>query len=126
VSRRVWAALAVVVIVAAGLLTRSGWAALPGFVVTWGGDTLWAAMVYAILATLRPTDPVRRLALLAGGFALLIEVSQLYQADWIVAVRANRLAALVLGHGFLWSDLACYAVGVAGAALVDRVLSADR
>ncbi|MEN8216136.1 MAG: DUF2809 domain-containing protein, partial [Pseudomonadota bacterium] len=24
-----------------------------------------------------------------------------------------RLGALVLGHGFLWSDLVCYSVGVA-------------
>jgi hypothetical protein len=62
-------------------------------------------------------------AVLAGGFALLIELSQLYQADWIVAVRANRLAALVLGHGFLWSDLCCYAVGVTGAAAADAALS---
>jgi hypothetical protein len=29
---------------------------------------------------------------------------------------------LVLGQGFLWSDLVCYAVGVSLAALIDRLI----
>lgn len=34
--------------------------------------------------------------------------------------------ALALGHGFMWSDLACYAVGVAAAALLDVALVGRR
>ncbi|WP_373330910.1 ribosomal maturation YjgA family protein [Salmonirosea aquatica] len=40
-----------------------------------------------------------------------IELSQLYQADWINTLRSTRLGGLVLGFGFLWSDLVCYFVG---------------
>jgi hypothetical protein len=36
-----------------------------------------------------------------------------------VAVRETRLGALALGQGFLWSDIACYAVGIAVAAVID-------
>ena len=32
-------------------------------------------------------------------------------ARWI-AVRRTTLGGLVLGFGFLWSDLACYTVGI--------------
>ncbi|MFM8818855.1 MAG: DUF2809 domain-containing protein, partial [Phycisphaerales bacterium] len=50
---------------------------------------------------------------------------QLHHAPWIDGIRATRLGALVLGSGFLWSDIACYAVGVAGGAagesMVDRL-----
>ena len=40
-------------------------------------------------------------------------MSQLYHAPWIDAIRDTLPGALVLGYGFLWSDLACYAAGVA-------------
>ena len=51
------------------------------------------------------------------------EFSQLYRAPWIDAVRATRLGALVLGQGFLWSDLWCYAAGVTLAAGIDWILA---
>ena len=51
-------------------------------------------------------------ALLAMAFSVLIEVSQLYHAPWIDSIRRTTLGGLVLGFGFLWSDLACYAAGV--------------
>lgn len=77
-------------------------------------------MVVWLFALVLPRAGTRRLALAALVFAVLIELSQLYRAPWIDAVRASRPGALVLGQGFLWSDLACYAVGVSLAALVDR------
>ena len=36
---------------------------------------------------------------------LRVEESQLYHASWIDSIRGTTLGALVLGHGFLWSDL---------------------
>ena len=39
-------------------------------------------------------------------------MSQLYHAPWIDSIRHTTLGGLILGYGFLWSDLACYAVGV--------------
>lgn len=53
-----------------------------------------------------------RVAVLAMIFSMMIEVSQMYHAPWIDSIRGTILGALVLGHGFLWSDLACYLAGV--------------
>jgi hypothetical protein len=54
-------------------------------------------------------------------------MSQLYHAPWIDSNRGTTLGALVLGHGFVWSDLACYAVGVGlGASIEFRLSSAVR
>ncbi len=80
-------------------------------VARYGGDVLWAVALYWLLTLVWPTARPWRLGLATFGLSALVEVSQLYHAPWIDAVRANRIGALVLGQGFLWSDLVCYAVG---------------
>ena len=54
-------------------------------------------------------------------FSYSIEISQLYQAPWINAVRNTKIGALALGHGFLWSDLICYTVGIALGVLLEVI-----
>jgi hypothetical protein len=49
---------------------------------------------------------------LAMKFSYVIEFSQLYQSDWINTLRDTTLGGLILGYGFLWSDLLCYAAGI--------------
>lgn len=111
--RRAVAIAAAVATIALGLASRRYAEALPDFIAAYAGDTLWALVVYLIATALVPSTSILRRALAALAFAFAIEASQLYHAPWIEEIRANRLAALVLGSGFLWSDLACYAVGVA-------------
>ena len=106
--------------VAFGLASRRFPDALPRIVSRYAGDVLWAAMVYWWLALLWPRAPVTRLAASALGIAIAVEMSQLLHAPWLNAVRANAFGALVLGQGFLWSDITCYITGVALAVLIDR------
>ena len=96
---------------------------LPEAVGAYAGDVLWAAMVYLLIAAAWPRASPRRAAAGAAIFSLAIELSQLYHARWIDAVRQTRMGGLVLGFGFLWSDLACYAVGIALAAALDYGLA---
>ena len=107
-----------------GLLTRSRWMPRPNFVAEFGGDALWALMVFWIAGFLFPTIPTARAAVVAGGFAALIEFSQWLHTPWLDALRANRFARLVLGQGFLWSDLVCYATGIAIGVLLEPALRA--
>jgi hypothetical protein len=102
-----------------GLASRQFRSEIPWFIAEYAGDTLWAAMVYFIAAMIWQNAATGRLAAGAFSLAIAMEVSQLYQAPWINAVRDTRLGGLVLGHGFLWSDLLCYASGVALALGVD-------
>ena len=111
--RRAVAFAAAIATIALGLASRRYAEALPDFIAAYAGDTLWAILVYLIATILAPSASIRHRAGAALAFAFAIEASQLYHAPWIEEIRANRLAALVLGSGFLWSDLACYAVGVA-------------
>jgi hypothetical protein len=61
------------------------------------------------------------IAVLALAFSAAIELSQLYHAPWIDSIRQTTLGGLVLGFGFVWSDLACYAAGVVLGILVERL-----
>ena len=56
-----------------------------------------------------------------GPFCFAVEMSQLYHAPWIDAIRDTRLGGLVLGHGFHERDLVCYGAGVLLGVLIERV-----
>jgi hypothetical protein len=110
-----------VLVVALGLGSRSTAARvhLPRFVTDYAGDALWTVMVYLCLVFALPRLSVWRAAAVALGISVLVELSQLLHTPWLDALRAHRLAALVLGRGFLVSDLVCYAVGAGLAAGAD-------
>jgi hypothetical protein len=109
--------------VALGLASRRFRSALPAFAGAYAGDVLWAAMVYLLIAAVWNRAPIRHVAAAAAIFSLAIELGQLYHAPWIDAVRDTRLGGLVLGFGFLWSDLVCYAAGIALAFALDYRLA---
>lgn len=115
-----------ILIVVLGLGSRTYSDYLPLWVATYAGDTLWAAMVYWGISFLFPFTHLLRRATIALLFSYCIEVSQLYQADWINVIRGTTLGALVLGHGFLWSDMLCYTIGVGLAVLIDFFFTAHK
>ena len=107
----VWLAL-IAVVVLLGLSSRLIAPHLPGFVAAYAGDTLWATAAFLGIGLLLPRASTWRVALLAMSLSVLVEVGQLYHAPWIDSIRSTTLGGLVLGYDFVWSDLACYAVGV--------------
>jgi hypothetical protein len=113
--------LLVGVTVLLGLASRRFGMWLPAWVVAYAGDALWALLVFWLLGMGWPRSSGKRLAGAALVFAFLIEISQLYHPAWLDAVRQTTLGSLVLGHGFLWSDLLCYAAGVAFGYMLERL-----
>jgi len=109
-----------------GLASRRYPTVLPAFVATYAGDVLWASMVFWLLTLVRPSGEGRHLAAITVVIAVAVETSQRYHAPWLDAWRASRLGALVLGQGFLWSDIACYLVGAILAAWMDGMLRTRR
>jgi len=96
---------------------------LPGFA-AYAGDTLWALVAFLGIGLLLPKASTWRIAFLAMSFSVIIEVSQLYHASWIDSIRQTTKGGLILGFGFLWSDLACYAVGVGMGVMTEVGLTA--
>jgi len=106
-------ALAMAMVVGLGLLWRSSWLELAETPIKYGGDALWALLVFLGLGFLFPRWPTRIIALLAITFSALIEFSQLYHAPWIDSIRKTRFGAMVLGSVFNWPDFGAYAIGIA-------------
>ena len=108
-----------VAVIAGGLLWRSKLMPLSPFASKYGGDALWALMVFVGFGLLLPRLSTLMLAVLATGFAVIVEFSQLYHAPWIEAMRATLPGRLILGSTFNWPDLPAYALGVALGACVE-------
>lgn len=112
-------AVAVVVIIVLGLSSRAFPFLVPAALGKYPGDALWAMMVQFGIAFLRPELRPSRVATFALGVSWLVELSQLYQAPWINALRATRLGHLALGSQFHWPDLLAYALGISAGLLLD-------
>lgn len=85
----------------------------------YGGDVLWAAALYGVLLLgLRSRSGWFVFGLTIAG-ATVIEFSQLYQADWAQLFRTTVPFNLVLGQGFLVSDLLAYVAGALGMRVLD-------
>ena len=96
------------VLIALGLLSRR-----VKFVPAACGDALWAMMVYCCfrIVLIRKPMIISAMAALITSFA--IEFSQMLTPDWLVKIRSTFLGHMLLGQGFLWSDLLAYTIGIA-------------
>jgi hypothetical protein len=110
--------------VSLGLQSRAP--GMPPFVLAYVGDALYAVLIFGLLGLAAPRARTLALAAAAWGGCAALEASQAFHPPWLDALRAHRLVALVLGRGFLWSDLACYAVGVCVAGTAERILGRGR
>jgi NO-binding membrane sensor protein with MHYT domain len=104
-----------------GISSRRFAAMLPGFIAAYAGDTLWALAAFLGFGLILPRVSTRTITMLALAFSVAIELSQLYHTPWIDSIRHTTLGGLILGFGFLWSDLVCYALGVGLGVLVDVI-----
>ena len=99
---------AIILLIPVGLLSRRV-AALPDAC----GDALWSMMVFCcwriVLARKKPIT-IAAAALLT---AFAVEFSQLVRYDWLDSFRSTFIGHMMLGQGFLWTDLVADAVGVA-------------
>lgn len=90
------------------------------------GDAIWAMMIYYGIRFLSPTMNYRQSLIISLAFCYVIELSQIYHAPWIDGLRKTTLGGLVLGFGFLWSDILAYTIGVVLAVRIDEILLRTR
>ncbi|WP_410982806.1 DUF2809 domain-containing protein [Bacillus cereus] len=110
-NRVLYAVLTILVIIL-GLGSRKFAYALPTLLNDYLGDALWALMIFIGFGFLFHKMGAEKVALLSLLFCYCIEISQLYHAEWIDSIRATTLGGLVLGYGFLWSDVLAYTMGI--------------
>lgn len=108
------------VVVLLGLISRRYSGYLPELINIYIGDLFWALMVFLMIGMILNRRSSKQIALAAILFSFSIELSQLYHASWIDEIRRTIVGGLVLGFGFLWSDLLSYTLGVAAGYFLDK------
>jgi hypothetical protein len=99
-----------------------GW---PSFVTADLGDILWTVEAFLVIGLLRPRWSTAVAGIAAWVVSLADEVSQLFHAPWIDAVRATTLGGLLLGHAFIARQIALYAIGAVVAAALEIMVRTD-
>ncbi len=110
-----------IIIMFMGLLSRKFMFIFPRNIAPFIGDMLWAMMVYFGFRFLFPKLNITKSLVLAFLFSFSIEISQLYQAQWINNIRNTIIGGLILGHGFLFEDLISYSIGIILGCVVDKL-----
>ncbi len=100
-------------VIAAGLWWRSAANPAGPFLHKYGGDALWALLVFLGFRCVLIRAALLRVTLVSLAFCSAVEFSQLYHAPWIDSIRATRLGALALGSTFNAPDLLAYTLGIA-------------
>lgn len=118
---RCYYVIAMVAVIAAGLLWRSAANPVSPFWHKYGGDALWALLMFLGFRGVLIRASILRVTLVSLTFCFAVEFSQLYHAPWIDSIRATRLGALALGSTFNAPDLIAYAFGVALGGMIETV-----
>ena len=117
--------LLTIIVMLLGLLSRKI-EGLPEIISLYSEDILWALMVFLLFAFLFNKKSTIFIISWAIICSYSIEISQLYHAPWIDAIRNTTLGGLILGFGFLWSDLVCYTIGIIIGIIIEKLLNKKR
>ncbi|MCT4617802.1 MAG: DUF2809 domain-containing protein [Marinisporobacter sp.] len=109
----------VILVIFSGLSLRAFPQYLPRWFVNYAPDTLWALMIFLLVGGMLNNKSTKAIGISSLLFCYFIEITQLYHTPWIDAIRETTIGGLILGFGFLWSDLVCYTVGISIGVLME-------
>ncbi|MDD6016134.1 MAG: DUF2809 domain-containing protein [Prevotellaceae bacterium] len=76
------------------------------------GDALWAMMVFCLWRIILVKQSLRSVAIISLTHSFLVEFSQILRWSWLVSFRSTFIGHMMLGQGFLWTDLLAYLIGI--------------
>lgn len=115
----------ILLIIAIGIPSRLYPQYFPYWYVTYAGDFLWAMAVYFLIANVFRFS-IKLAFISTLTFSYTIEVSQLFHPAWLEAIRSIKVFALILGSGFLWSDIVAYSLGISLSVAIDKAITSRK
>ena len=76
------------------------------------GDALWVMMVFCLWRIILVKQSLRLVAIISLTHSFLVEFSQILRWSWLVSFRSTFIGHMMLGQGFLWTDLLAYMIGI--------------
>ena len=116
-KKRIYYLLIIAVVIILGLLSRKN-----NFVPFFVGDLLYAVLIYFIVRFLSVKSSALKIAFFALIICFSIEFLQLNQANWLVEIRNSTFGHLVLGQGFLLTDLLAYFFGIVFCYILEKII----
>jgi hypothetical protein len=115
--------LIMALLVTIGLPARSAFAEkLPFWYTQYFGDYLWSTMLFFGFALILQKTSTRKVAGITILFTYIIETTQLFHPQWLEDIRSIKIFGLILGYGFLWSDIIAYTLGISTGAWIEKFL----
>ena len=108
-NTKAWVVMLLSVVIGIGSRRFGAW--LPDFLGSYLGDTMWALFFFALFRLLFDRKKLWEIFLISLSFSYLVELSQLWHPLWLDFIRSTLPGGLLLGFGFLSSDLLCYLAG---------------
>lgn len=78
----------------------------------YGGDFLVVILIYCMVKTFLNT-PIVPTAIAVLLFAYVVEILQYFRLIVLLGLQHSRLACIVFGTSFSWTDILCYTSGIA-------------
>lgn len=119
---RITYGIVIILVIILGLCSRRYSNIFPDWIGEYAGDTLWALMIFLSTGFIFRAWPTLKAGIISLSFCFLIEISQLYHSPWIDSIRKTTLGSLILGFGFLWTDILCYIIGITIGFLLEKLL----
>lgn len=109
--------ISLIIVVFLGIISRK-----INFIPLCFGDFLYAVMIHILTRIFLFKHKPVQVAIISLLICYSIEFFQLYQADWIAAIRKTIFGKYVLGQGFLWTDFIAYSFGITIAFIIEKII----
>ncbi len=116
-NKRIIYFLLICLIIILGLLSRK-----ISFIPLFIGDALYGIMIFFIMQFIFIDLDLKTLVFISLLICYMVEFSQLLQIEWLKNIRSTTLGRLILGQGFLWSDIVSYTVGITMTSMINKIV----
>ncbi|HEY9000009.1 MAG TPA: DUF2809 domain-containing protein [Mucilaginibacter sp.] len=90
------------------------------FIRPYGGDFLVVILLYCFIKSFMDAS-VTKTAIGVLVFAYAVELSQYFHLVKLLSLQHSRIALLILGNSFSFSDLLCYTLGILLVLIIEKI-----
>jgi len=90
------------------------------FIRPYGGDFLVVILIYCFIKSFLNTSVIKT-AIGVLTFSYAVEISQYFHLIKVLGLQHSRVASLILGSSFSFSDLLCYTLGILLVLLIEKI-----
>ncbi len=96
-----------------------------GFIRPYVGDFLVVILIYCFVRSFVQA-PMIQVALAVLVFSYLVETLQYFQVVKLLGLEHSRIANIVIGNYFTWTDILSYTLGIGFTILVEKMSTGNR